>query len=65
MNGIYTSRSSLLSSIRDETVCKFHIMFIVTKVITVISIITVLLKCAENIQKALMHTLKSFHQILH
>ncbi len=47
---------------RDETVWKFHITIIVTKII--ISIIVVLLKCAENVQKVLIHTLKSFHQVL-
>jgi len=49
--------------IRDLTVWKFHITVIVTKIITVISIIAVLLKCAENFQKVLIHTLKSFHPV--
>ncbi len=33
----------------NVTVRKFHITIIVTKMITIISIITVLLKCAENV----------------
>lgn len=32
-----------------------------TKTITVISIITVLLNCAENVQNVLIHTLKSLN----
>ena len=43
-------------SIRDETVWKFHITIIVTKIITVISIVAVLLKYVENVQKAMIHT---------
>ncbi len=46
---------------RDATVWKFIITIIVTKIFTVISIITVLLKCAGNVQKVL--TNKSFHQV--
>ncbi len=43
---------------------KLHIMIIVTKMSMVINIITVLLKCVGNVQKVLIHTLKSFHQVL-
>lgn len=38
-------------------------MVIVTKIITVINIMTVLLKCAVNVQKVLTH--KSFNQVLY
>ncbi len=37
---------------RDVTVWKFLITIIVNKIITVISIITVLLKCAGDVQKS-------------
>ncbi len=40
---------------RDVTVWKFLITIIVTKIITVISIITVLLKCAGDVQKVPTH----------
>ncbi len=48
---------------RDVTICKFINTIIVTKIITVISITTVLLKCAEDVQKVPTH--KSLHQIVY
>ncbi len=48
---------------RDVTVWKFLITIIVTKIITVISIITVLLKCAGDVQKVPTH--KSLNQVLY
>ncbi len=54
---------SITVEIRDVMVWKFLITIIVTKIITVISIITLLLKCAGNVQKVLTH--KSFHQVLY
>lgn len=44
---------------RDETVWKFHFTIIVTEMITVINI-TVLLKCAENVQKSTDTLTESF-----
>lgn len=48
---LYTIKHSVKVSggSRDKTVWKFHITIIVTKIITVISIMTVLLICAENV----------------
>lgn len=42
-----------------------NIMIVVTKIITVISIIAVLLKYAESVQKVLIGKLKYFHQNLY
>ena len=55
MNGAETAL--LLVPSRDENVSKFHIPIIVTKLITIISVV-VFLKCAENIQKVLICILK-------
>ncbi len=50
-------------SVKDVMVWKFLITIIVTKIIMVISIITVLLKCAGDVQKVLTH--KSLYQVLY
>ncbi len=57
-----TVNQTFILAHRDVTVWKFLITIIVTKIITVISIITVLLKCAGDVQKVPRH--KSLHQVL-
>lgn len=52
----FTNKTALASKCRDETAWKFYITVI--KMIMVISIVAVFLKCAENIQKVLLHKLK-------